>query len=354
MEYNISYTNNNSNHDPEVVQYTDTTGRPILPDGENYNMIVERFYIDNNLPVMIVDMGDYTGEVTNTAYSMYCNGTVYPIYFTEPFTKEYMDTNDYLPQAINGKQPFNSYFFLHSIESFVSMINSTFATIQTAVGSTNMPYQRYLTFNSSSGQLIFWRVSEDSEVIYFNEALYQLFRTCNFKYSYGITEDDDNWYELNFPTHLYSYPSTSSPYAYQNLGDTYTICQNPSYVNCLSNFCPVNSVVIVAGGIPINSAIMPNQVAFNTDTTIETYGNTGSKATQIVVSDYKLGIDMDNQYVPYLLYNPSIKRKVRLNGSILDTMTIKFYWTDKQNNLHPIYLPYKGTFSIKLKFELAD
>jgi len=361
--YSADMLNSNSTGDasPQPLIFNESRNSHIINCAENYNVSIMRFSFDSPLlPIFIPQIQVLQNDINKTVYSItlsYKNfsATTFiqyiPSDMTQPIPNSPYDQVDYSSE----------YYYMFSYQKWISFVNNTFATCFNSLNalviaggqvlpSLNVPFMEIdpinLTCILNCDILSFNSTLINPINIYFNTAMYTIFTF--FQYTrYGSGNLNGKNYLLN----INAYNNTSL--MLNSAGTSYTTIQVYQDGSSCSLMNPVESIVVTTN-MPIVGEIVAQPLV---------YGSSGSNHLQSgipmiapILNDCQIPFTALNNYRPNVNYQVvSEYRLVNLYGSnAISQIQMNFYWRDKFNNLHQIYLGSNCGASIKLLFRLKQ
>lgn len=383
--YNATITNEtNTEYQTIPAEFLQVMDQAILDEPKLYNLAITRFNISSqSIPFWIVPIQlnqpdpDLTPYSISLKYKSPANNTattgdIYLRWYSEQPTPSYNGGNIKVQQLDSG------YYFSYSRQDFIDMFNDAlevaFQTLynnfvalypadpnpppvipQFTAPSVPSLFFPFLSWNESLNKFQMYfnltKFAGDNPIeIYVNNLLYPLLqfpadnrvynRPANTLFAYKIeVPQNDNYY---VPSFYKAYPNSEVyPYAI-----TY------SDHDTLGLFSPLRSIVITSNTLPTQNEIL--QPATN-----PFFTTTPSAVSQLLplkmVSDFEPDLFTQNQVNrDFIQYNQSINNSRLISFSnhnvAIQQLDIKFWWSDFNNILRPIYL-YSGTsMDIKLAF----
>ena len=302
LYYNFRITNNENIY--KLVDYKETRTVPILNNSSDYEIAVERFTIPySSIPIFIWKSNDLY------KIKMVYNNDI----ITKPLI--YNGVNDTIYNN-NG---------IWSYQVFIDIINialfECFADLKALYPALPITKAPFITFNSKNS-LMTWNIPKSYEnliKVYFNVDLYYLL--VSFQ-AFELTIDDEQYFEMVCKDNVFNSSIIDGvPF--------YSTKQEYPTLSLIQNF---QSIIFETDNIPVNSEQIADQV--NSIRSILTDFEPIQEQTR----------DNELQYFPrgpLRFYDLDSFNELR-------KMDLKVFWSDKQNNIYPLYINKNKILSLKL------
>jgi len=377
----IDINNNNlSVMAPIPLVYNQTKNTNIINDCSQYHLSVIRWNSDSIIPVIIPEM--LTGGVNNaydgrTVYKMQFGigpnvDTIAPI--GSPKTIIFQPDINYL--EINSIKPVNrpstmvdvysnQYFYLHSVKSFLAMVN--LALVDLVIAAKASPYAQY--FKSQLYPQFIWDTALNKISLYIpidyiqpatgstsnttlyigmNPELYYLFNTYPVLTPSNLSSINSNT-ALNYVFRLEDELGLNGVL----LSDGATYYKYTQEQSSVGGWSPCSSIVFSSYTIPVNTTGSGVPDFFGPNP----YNSNAINNVSNSITDFEIpldnGLELSNTV---LYYSPQSEyRLFDINSNEpLSKLQISVYWKTKYGTYNPFLLKHAGTASLKLMFRKKD
>jgi hypothetical protein len=372
--------NNTSIMSPLQLQFNQTKNTNIINDCSQYHLSVIRFAVDSIIPVIIPEMnigGTNIPYVGTTKYSFQLGigssvDTVVPvggvfkvvyepdinyaeIYALKPTTQPATMLDVYA----------NPYFYLHSVKSFLALLNNTL--VSAVINAKTTTYAEF--FKSSLYPQFIWDTSTNKINLYVpNDYIQPSAGTVNLNTIFiGISPELYyllNTFPIMTPNFLQSNNSnTSLNYIFKlenqfNLnevllpsGDTYF--KYSQEASSVSGWSPVSSIVFSSYTIPVNTSGSGVPEFFG----LTPFSSNSVNNISNFITDFEIpletGLELSNSV---LYYTPQSEyRLFDINSNEpLSKLQLSVFWKSKLGSFVPFMLKHGGNCSLKLMFRKKD
>jgi hypothetical protein len=402
-------TNNNQRPDfrPIIINFQQNKTANIVDKANEYYLSVVRWSLHSSLPVIIPEMNINQAAfqqddlfLFNTEYWLNIGWGLTPY---EPLSFAQAINNGrnvlFVPEDQTIPQPvfrptstldlYNQpYYYIKSIQHFLDMVNVTISSgllalkagsdnpaispeAKTIIDSTAFPK---FVWNANSGKIEFlcsleWMYESDFD---FNDPTkLKLFLTMNPKLmnlfdtfphvtkSYRNTNDiavqstlAEGFGTENTVYFSYNYGVNSHEESIDG-GVSKEIYINSQQASSVPSWSPVGSITFNTFQIPVHNSLIssPDFAGDQLDTTLSQ--NTLSN----VLTDFTLPLVRGDEYsnqMTYFIPTSEYRLFDLVSDSYLKSLNIAVKWIDTYGNLHPLYLKYGTSASIKLMFRKKD
>lgn len=375
--YDIVITNLQSTTTvPPTLYYNESRNTPYLPVSGDYNLSIVRFALDTQtLPVFspLIQPNQPNVDLTTFSITMTYDVGATTVNSAQTFLTWFpQDESAAVPvppsQTVSGYEDnstgyYNAYNFqwvIYLVDLAITQaFNSLTANVIAAGGvmpTTHRPIMSWDTQNNiaclTAESSTYNRSLANPILMYFNAPLFTLFSTFVARYlGYQNVLLGKNYLILIdsfLGTNTILLPTNEIP-ANQYVA-TQMFQERPS----INGWSPISSIVFCSNTLPIVSNNLSAPLVFSENITL-TQGNASGNNSNFaqIITDMSVG---DNQYSPYVLYNPTAEyRRVSMFGSSpLTNIDISVFWKDKLGVLRPFRLSSGGSCSIKILFEKKD
>ena len=350
---NDSYTNNMN------LQLQYSRDEAFINNPFLYKCAISKMTIDTyggSMPLMMPKMligldenGNTNTNVNKLAYSFtlqyYVSSTeIYEIQKYVIFIPQNTTTQ---PTAYVIQDVSSDYYYIYSYDYFVKLLNNTLEECYDALnGAVTGGISSYAPFLSLADNILIFngdKTKYDLNLttprikIFCNTPMYELLNGFQWN-KQSIIADGKN-YQLNLTSENSNTLSL----------DNYDALTQLQIYSSLSNWNPVQSIVITTNNIPIESQMMaplqilePKQVY-----------NDGNKQSLNILTNLDVDLtDNPTGYLPQISYGTSNNyRFVDLKNALsFNNIDISVYWLDHYQRLHPMFLAPQAKASIDLVF----
>ena len=271
------------------------------------------------------------------------------------------------PPSNSTADPSNRFFYVHSYQQFIDMINNTLISlfggiVQAGQAHYNPPYMEWnndsytATINADSfyfdtspsntflGTAGFTSIVTGKYEIYFNTRLFQLFNT--FPATFVSISGD-----LNYRLDIFG---TASNTVKLPLNDS---SGNPLYnismaqeISTISNMSPLDSIVFTSSSLPILPSLSSPPKIITSDSKSTTGG--GLPNITNVLTDFQIALSATNHYKPEIAYAPQGEYRLidMYTNTDLSRIDLQVFWKDKKGTLHQLLLFPGCSASVKFLF----
>jgi len=365
-----------------IAIFNDQRQTSLLTNPADYYLSIIRFTIDSSsLPLFIMPV------CTSVQYPIVGpnNLTITPYVITLEYGGfEFGSNVMWRPDDLTIQPPLvttnvdfyqSEYFFVHTYQHFVNLINTAFKNAFTglqalvALPSQFAPYMKYnrelrtfdIVVDGLSYKNVDFRGDDNPAAIhvYFNNYLYDMFfnvQSTHLSDNYGIIPNPDlknhllnfqvtseNVYEGNTANTIYYNPYGVGIKAY---ADTVLIMQVEWNIN--SNICENGEIVFTTSLIPVASQFISPYIKYdkdNRDSVINTF--------QRQLTDFAIppAVDQSGATRGLLTYIPQVYRYLELNGTkSLSELNIYASWRTNRGTIIPLKLGTNSTITLKFLF----
>ena len=365
-----------SSSQPPPLIFDETRLSPFLKgDVSDYFCTIARFTLQtsNSIPVFIPEIESAT--TVNPGQVVY--NTIYKIAFKQIGTGRVIGPlnvvfvpSDYTsspPPSGSTADPSNRFFYVHSYQQFIDMINNTLISlfggiVQAGQAHYNPPYMEWnndsytATINADSfyfdtspsntflGTAGFTSIVTGKWEIYFNTRLFQLFNT--FPATFVSISGD-----LNYRLDIFG---TASNTVKLPLNDS---SGNPLYnismaqeISTISSMSPLDSIVFTSSSLPILPSLSSPPKIITSDSKSTTGG--GLPNITNVLTDFQIALSATNHYKPEIAYAPQGEYRLidMYTNTDLSRIDLQVFWKDKKGTLHQLLLFPGCSASVKFLF----
>lgn len=324
------------------AEYNVTKTIPILSKCDDYYLSVVRFSIPlNDIPLFIMPIvpNQPNPNLTPLIIGITTGGLDYPqsiIYISE--------TGVTPPIQNQPTQVITLYYFVFEYQNLITAINTALALSFNASGLPgNCPYF-YLDSASEELNLVVdiatfaptatpaTPTPNPTATIFMNFLLQNYLSAYQVRFVGPSTIGKDYQFDLvrfGLDTTIPPFVTTPPP-TQKKFSQEYTT---------LALWSSLSKILIVSNSIPINSEYTPTN-------------NSGISSTLPIISDFTPSVELAGQSRSIAFYNPTSQyRLVDLKSSeALNTIDIKIYWQDLNQNIYPLLILQNQQASIKLAF----
>lgn len=364
LDLNCMNNDRTQSSTPPILTFNEVRNSPILMNPSEYFLSVVRFTIQTpTLPVFIpqIKTGQSNPNLTIYKVNMDCtvdNVTYFgsaPVLFTPENTFETV-----LPPVVKQDLD-NTYYYINSINSFVTMVNNALSTcfydLKTNVTnagktlpSNNIPFIEYDPTADSciiNADISGYNQNNQYPInIYMNSALYNLFSSFQ-AYFYGYDEASQSNYKLK----IYSQNDLN---IYQSsTGVNYLqMYQEYSTLRPLCN--PVQSLVFSTGLIPVLPSLVSSPLVFNGSGNVNNTANNDN--INPILTDFEVEVTGNTGYKPLVHYTPTAEYRLKdlYGNQPLYAVQMQIYWRTQYGNLIPFRLGSGCSANVKILFRRKE
>lgn len=383
--YNATITNEtNTSYQTIPAEFLQSMDQAILDQPKLYNLAITRFNVSSqSIPFWIVPIQLNQADPNLTPYSVALSyksplnntastGEVYLRWYSEQAAPYYSGG------VIKVQQLDSGYYFSYSRQDFIDMFNDalevafqtlydTFTALypldptppplisQFTAPNVPSPHFPFLNWNESLNKFQMYfnltMFAGDNPIeIFVNNLLYPLIQFPADNRVYNRPVDSVFAYKIEIPQNNNYYTPTFYQ-AYPNI-EKYPYVITYSDHDTLGLFSPLRSIVITSNTLPTQNEIL--QPATN-----PFFTTTPSAVSQLLplkmVSDFEPDLFSQNQINrDFIQYNQSINNSRLISfcnhNVAINQIDIKFWWSDFNNIIRPIYLYSGSSMDIKLAF----
>ena len=358
--YDIQISNVSGDSAPApALNFYECRSQPYLENSGLYDMQIIRFEINTpSLPIFLPEIQLNQSDPNLTIYSVTLS---YKGIDFQSFI-EYVPQNVSIPVPLGpsnnqSKLQDNSYRYynVYSFQWFVNMVNQAFVNAMTALINSNpaggLPSQNTPFMNWDIGsncailnadQAGFQSDMTNPIGIYFNGSLYNLYSSFM-----AINQGYQAINGKNYQLVVNDFTTGSNTIQLPIVNPTYTGIQIYQEYTTISLFSPISSLCFISNNLPVTGNQLSNPAVYSNGQLISS--STSANYSKIITDM----IANDSFYKPTLVYEPTIYRKIEMQGnSQLRDIQITVQWKDKQGNYHDFFLNSACSASIKLLFTL--
>jgi hypothetical protein len=363
--------------------FNQSRAAPYLINPSKYYLSVQRFTIESpSLPVFICQPIVGQSNVNKSIYSITLQRSSDATTLTLPVLWQPDDKTVPIPSGtVTDSWQTNPYYYCHSYNHMVDLINNTFNQFVTdgftqatpsvdVSGNTYVPYiflkdnlftvggdvRHYRTFlNGNYGGVS----GIENYKIYFNIELYNLLSSLKAIYvgAQGPVVGADYLLIMDTGTNgLYAAP-----------GQIFNIYENERYFTSLTTntndvwnvqeyitlplWSPIKNIIFRTTLLNVVPDIVATPIVFDSNNN-NIIGNRQNSDILNIMVDYSLPLVKGTEYKPYIFYEPVGEfRLVDLYGNQpINSMDIAVFWKDSFGNLIPFVLDIGASATIKLLF----
>lgn len=348
---NDSYNNNM----PLTLSYSRDSN--FLNNTFMYKVAVSKMSLDTFgcLPLMLPKMligndenGNLNTDVNKLAYSFtlqyYVDET--HIYEVRKFVEFIPQNNTTAPTSYNYQDTTTDYYYLYSYDYFVKLLNNTLESCYNALNSSVSggisSYAPFITLADNTlifnGDKTKYDINNTSKIsIYVNTPMYELLNGFQFN---KVNLGNGKNYLLNLTSENSNVLSL----------DSYDALTQIQIYSSLSNWNPVQCIVLTTSNIPIEEQILsPLQIQ---EPKSNNYSQ-GNKQSLKILTNFDIDLtDNPTGYLPQISYGTSNNyRFVDMTNTMqFNTIDITFYWIDHYQRQHQMYLAPQAKCNIDLVF----
>jgi hypothetical protein len=330
-----------------AAEYQVTQTIPILNKCDDYYLSVIRFDVPlNDLPLFIMPIIP-NQTIPNPNLTPFVIGiTTGGIDYPQPVIYVSETGSGFFPPPIQNKptQVITPYYYVFEYQNFITAINTALALSFVASGlSGNNPYF-YLNTSTEQISLVVdvatFAVTATTAIpkpvqlatIFMNIQLQSYLSAFQVLFVGPSLIGKDYQFDLT----RFGLDNTIPPF---NGVVLMTQKQFSQEYSTLSLWSSLKKILLISNSIPINSEYTPTNTS-------------GISSTLPVISDFTPQIEMAGQNRSIAYYNPTTQyRLVDLKSSErLNTIDIKIYWQDLNQNVYPLLILNNQQASIKLGF----
>ena len=260
--------------------------------------------------------------------------------FTQPIV--YVAANNLIAPAPGASSPFFSltqaaspYYFIYSVQQFITMINTALNLAFVAAGSPGgtAPFYIYTATTQLISLIVTAGFIASGATIIMNAYLKTYLDSFPFKYTLLPSNNP-----LVPGLFYYTQDLSTIPY-----GQTSPYRFDEEY-NALDLWFDIRKIIITTSSIPIVQEASPSTVAI---TNVNGAGNYLPIITDFVVS-YNNIQDVSS----ILVYNPTSQYRLidMYSNSPISRINLAFYWQSENGNLFPVFLSPGQTITVKIGF----
>jgi len=328
-----------------------------LSNPSEYYLSIVRFQLDSQaLPIFVPQVRLGQNDINSLIYgltlkyqgatTLYTSGLIYASYVSQ-------DNTNNLPPSPIPAEAFNyytnPYYFIYSVQNWVDIMNTTFATAMTALNnavvaggetlpSTNPPF---LTVDTTSNLMTLYidnALAVSPFNVFFNAPMFALFS------SFDAVKTGENDYQIKTSSPLASTglnTVTLNSIAYQIFTQEYSV---------VSVWSAVKAIVFTTSLIPVNPSLSGDPVVFGNGSLKISNGNNNNITS--ILTDYQVDNQRGNDYKGTVQYTPSAEYRLfdLLSNAPLASISLQAFWKDRYSNLVPLNLPSGCSASMKLLF----
>ena len=338
--YNINQTNNSVASVPLTFNTTRTI--KILDKSSNYAMAIVRFDVPGSaLPLMYFRIEEGAGQ-TDPDLGLYQIAITYlgtPYYVTLSYMAQDLTIPVPLPPSENnGLQVRSEYYYIHSYQHFIDILNTalatSFADFKADVPASPQTETAYFQYNEEN-QLISLVTPADyvgDITVRWNQALENLIQHLDVikidqdEFELVVRDTGDNAY---FRQLLGAAPPATADY----------LIFSQEYFN--SHFRAVRSILIKTNILPVP----PEQV--------EDVLRPGGNQYTYIVTDFDVDHESAGRIKQHIIYNPQPQyRYIEMTSdTALYRVQLSFEWQNSQRETFPVLLSPYETADVKLLFQ---
>lgn len=373
--YNVVIPNLQVSNQPTLAKFQETRSKGIIKNPNHYELSIVRFSVPANIiPLMIFPIqGGSTQNNINLSTLKICltyNNIDYPenlIFTTENLTSPLPPAPSANPPNYN--QVVNSfYYYVYSYQHFITMINTALSTAFSAIITAN-PADLYLATLSAPYLILNSQtqlcslitnvgyINDDNPdptvvEIYMNGPLFERYLDSIWSIFNGYNQTNGKDYKIrvaNLNNNEYIVATEGA------IGGQIVPPVTPEYIEMQQEFTTLQnwnsfvSLVFLTGTIPVNTEAIPpfNFIQQGTADIPESQNN-----SYPILTDFIPAFSRAGEARGLLVYYPTAEyRMVSLSGSTeLRTFDVSVMWQDDQGRIHPVYIPYSQTLTIKFLF----
>lgn len=363
--------------------FNQSRAAPYLINPSKYYLSVQRFTIESpSLPVFICQPIVGQSNVNKSIYSITLYRNTDDTSLTLPVLWQPDDKTVPIPTGtVTNSWQTNPYYYCHSYNHMVDLINNTFNQFRTNGFTQNTPvtdisgsvYVPYIFLKDNlftvGGDVEHYRTYLNGNCggkdgceqykIYFNIELYNLLSSLKAIYvgTQGPVVGAD--YQLIM--------DTGSNGLYAAPGQIFNLYENPRYYTSVTTdtndvwnvqeyitlplWSPIKNIIFRTTLLNVVPDIVSTPIVFDSNNT-NIVGNQQNCDILNIMVDYSLPLVKGTEYKPYIFYEPVGEfRLVDLYGNQpINSMDIAVFWKDSFGNLIPFTLDIGASATIKLLF----
>lgn len=342
----LNLTQFNNSSQSVNLEFLERRTNNILEDEycSNWKLSVERFYINTSLiPAWLPQIESTIQNRTIYEFSMKYKDSIY----TEPVI--------YVPEQLNVVKPDPSsniydspYYHVNSRHHVVDLLNQALESCWTGIKAQAVIDGE--TLPNANGTAPWLIMDYTSGLLVFNSDKSNFLRTLNDPVELWVNEplfsmmSSFEWIKDNTSTNALQYKLDIHDNHGQNeyeVSDTLTVIQSFQLYPTISQWNPVESIVLTSNNIPVKKSLIP---IVNTNVNTALVGNT----SEAIITDF-----CPDTLSEDLILSPNYPRFMDLEGETAEfkTADISVYWKDKiYGGLHRVKLPAYSKSSVLIHF----
>jgi hypothetical protein len=362
-----------------VYTFNESRAQPYLIKPEDYFLSVVRFTMDSpNLPVFIPIPVVGQNDVNKLIYTITIMGAD-GISYQRPVT--WISDNLFIKSPVGPVtnsmiSPSIPYYYCHSYEHFVDLINNTFKELITDYntaheGKTVSPPYVFFDANTKlfqlGGDVEVYRTDSKGDIlapgvlnIFFNVPLLNILSSLPASYVAGTVLDSGSNvilqadYKMILSTGSDVAGSSGQPIV-NNVRtnpitsgtDVYAVQEYET----LPLWTPITGIIFKTTLLSTAPENMATPVVYQNNNQNINAGRQNAEVLNIL-ADHYAPTESGSDYSPYIYYEPTGEYKLTdLYGKQpIDSIDIQVYWRDRFGNLVPFYLALGATSTIKILF----
>lgn len=331
----------------KIAIYDESLTVPVLSDPSRYYASILRFSLPiDSVPLMLFPLNPLQNNPNLSRLVIGVQTAALPALPPTGAARQYVT---YAPQSVNlpaptpGAGPIffslnqvqDPYYWIYSVDSFLSMINTALAAAFVGAGSPGGGAAPYYVYDSST-QLISLIVTATfigaGALIFMNAPLRVYLDSFRF-ISSGETLNSSSIYYHNLNTLPFG---GVSPYRFVE------------EYNAMDLWLDARKIVVLSNSLPFNPEASP---------VLTPTPNTNPSATYLpILTDFILAFNNIADVSSIITYVPDAQyRLCDLNShSPINRINIQFFWQSENGNLFPIYLTPSQGATVKLGFLHKD
>ena len=318
--------------------YDETLPISVLDDPSQYYCSILRFSMPlDTIPLFLfpVNVNQANPDVSNLLIGIKYLGVSYPSYVI------YTPNNNIpapvpvavVPPYFTPTQTSSPYYFIYSVQQFLTMINTGLSVAFVASGSPGgvLPYYIYTPQTQLISLIVDAAFLVSGATIYMNAFLKTYLDSFPFIETVPGVYGNDNTFIFTHDLSILPFGGTS-PYQFQE------------EYNALDLWFDIRKIVVTTSSIPIVPEASP--IAYNIS------NSNGLGAYLPILTDFVVSYNNIQDITSILVYNPTAQyRLIDMNSKApITRINLAFYWQSEIGTLFPIFLSPAQSITVKIGF----
>ncbi len=397
-----NFTNPFSEYDV-LAKFEENRVQPIIDKCSDFYMSVVRFSVDSaSIPIFICNVIINPNNALDVNFTPFvvtlsCNGVDY-----SENLRFYTENAGYIPNppTSRGQDNTSDYYYIYQYTTFINMLNTAINVCFTNLTVANPQYigqdKPYFQFNKTANVIEyivpniivsgtntyitqFVQPTSQTDInpligtpivpqpantiyLYLNQKLYQYYSGIDSFYNpipiksnlMTVRDLKNNYYYYpqNLPNNpanqiMTSFSVTYTPPPYNSSSFTsqpqYFI--NKQEFNTVELWNSLSAIVFTTYSIPIQNEYIPSTSFSNSN------GNSGVASFRPILTDFVPDLTSGGQSSSRFVYYPTQYRFTQLLSDLpLTKFDLQMFWQDQYQQLHPLYISYNQSNSVKFMF----